>query len=72
MAQSKSSYEDNDYEWIDHKDETYRNIFNLHAMNDGLMIHERLEEEAILFTSSDYPGNIHGFSMYPDRLPLLR
>ena len=37
-------------------------------MNDGLMIHERLEEEAILFTGSDYPGNTHGFSMYPDRL----
>ena len=68
MAQSKSSYEDNDYKWIDHKDKTYRNIFNPHAMNDGLIIHKRLEEEAILFTSSNCPGNSYGFNMYPDKV----
>ena len=68
MAQSKPSYDDDDYKWINHKDETYKNIFNLYSMNDGLMIHKKLEEEAILFTGSNYPGNIHGFNMYPDRL----
>ena len=68
MAQSKPSYEDDDYEWINHKDETYSNIFNLRAQNNDLVIHEKLEEEAIFFTGSDYPGNIYGFNMYPDRV----
>ena len=67
MAQSKPSYEDDDYEWIDHKNEAYSNIFNLHA-REGLMIHEKMEEEAIYFTGSGYSGNNYGFSMYPDRL----
>ena len=67
MAQSKLSYEDNDYEWINHKDEAYSNVFNLRAQ-EGLMIHEKLEEEAIFFTGSDFPGNSYGFNMYPDRL----
>ena len=58
MAQSKPSYEDDDYKWINHKDETYSNIFNLRAQNDGLMIHEKLEEEAICFTGSNYPEKV--------------
>ena len=67
MAQSKPSYEDDDYEWINHKDKAYRSIFNLWP-DDGLMQHEKAEEEAILFTGSDYPGNNYGFNMYPDRV----
>ena len=67
MAQSKPSYEDDNYKWINHKDETYRSIFN-HCPDDSLMQHEKAEEEAILFTGSDYPGNNCGFNMYPDRV----
>ena len=33
-----------------------------------MCIRDRLEEEAIFFTSSDYPGNSYGFNMYPDRV----
>ena len=67
MAQSKPSYEDDDYEWIDHKNEAYSNIFNLRA-REGLMIHEKMEEEAIYFTGSGYLGNDYGFVMHPERL----
>ena len=59
MAQSKPSYEDDDYKWINHKDKIYRNIFNLWP-DDGLMQHKKAEEEAILFTGSNYPGNNYG------------
>ena len=67
MAQSKPSYEDDDYEWIDHKSKVYSNIFHLRA-REGLMIHEKMEEEAIYFTGSDYFGSNYGFSMHPETL----
>jgi len=67
MAQSKPSYEDDDYEWIDHKSKVYSNIFHLRA-REGLMIHEKMEEEAIYFTGSDYFGSNYGFSMHSETL----
>ena len=66
MAQSELSYDD-DYTYVSHIDEIYRDVFNLWP-DDGPMQHKKAELEAVLFIGSNYARNTYGLNMYPTRV----
>ena len=67
MAQTEPSYEDDDYDSINHNDECFKPIYNMWC--DGSpMPHEKAELEGEFFTGSDFPGNICGFNPNLERV----
>ena len=57
MAEVEPSYEDNDYDFIDHNDEQFKEIFNMWC-NGGPMAHKKAELEFEFFTGRDFLGNV--------------
>ena len=70
LAQTEPSYEDEDYDFIDHNDEQFKPIYNMWC-DGGPMPHEKTELEGEFFTGSDFPGNICGFNLNPKKYILL-
>ena len=67
LAQTEPSYEDGDYDFIDHNDERFKPIYNMRC-DGGPMPHEQAELEGEFFTGSDFPGNICGFNPNPEKV----
>ena len=70
MAQTELSYEDDDYDFINHNAERFKPIYNMWC-NDGPMPHEKAELEGELFTCSDFQGNICGYNPNPKRVHFI-
>ena len=69
MAQTELSYEDEDYEFIDHKDDIFKPIHGMWCAG-GPMPHKKEEVEDMFFPTSNFPGNICGFNPEPKKYML--
>ena len=70
MTQTKLSYEDDDYDFINHNDEQFKPIYNMWC-DGGTMPHEKEKLKYEFFTGSDFPGNICGYNLSPRKFTLL-
>ena len=67
LAQVEPSYEEEDYDFINHNDERFEDIHNMWC-DGGPMAHEKAELEVEFFTGSDFPGNICRYNPNPERV----
>ena len=56
LAQVEPSYEEDDYDFVNHNDEGFEDVYNMWC-DGGPMPHEKAELEFEFFTSSDFPKN---------------
>ena len=67
LAEVEPSYEEDDYDFINHKDEQFEDIENMWR-DGGPMAHKKVELEMEYFTGSDFLGNVCGYNLYPERV----
>ena len=68
VAETESSYKDDEYKWIDHKDIIYNRIYKLLCGVAGSMHHEKMKLEAEFITASNFPRNDFGYSPNPGKV----
>ena len=67
LAQVEPSYEDDDYDFIDHNDEQFKDIYNMWC-DGGPMAHKKAELEFEFFTGSAFPGKVCGYNSNPKKV----
>ena len=67
LLEVEPSYEDDDYDFIDHNDEQFKPIYNMWC-DGGHMSHEKVELEFEFITGSDFLGNVCANNPNPERV----
>ena len=67
LAEVEPFYEYDDYDFIDHNDEQFEDIYNMWC-DRGPMAHEKAELEFKFFTGSDFPRNVCGYNPNPEKV----